>query len=382
MVCGGPAHADGWRNSANSPKVDGIEQKCATMENRRIRLEPNPDGWYCLGVAKDLRAGQVKSLTLMGEPLVVFRTTSGVASAMHAHCPHLGAHLGVGGCVEGEAIKCPFHHFSFSPAGDCVKTIYDRELPGKLRARVYPVKEIDGFLFAYYDRNGLAPRWEPPPADLAGCTPMLTRVFKLRGHPQETTENSVDLGHLMAVHGYENVEILSPLVTDGPYLHTHYRFERSAGPFGKPNEKLKVEIKIYVHGFGYSLVDVHVQPLGIRTLQWVLSTPTEAGKIELRIALRLKGIDDPKKISRGLALMPRKWVNAIFLWAGMRGYVHDVSQDFPMWENKIYVTPPMVAQGDGPIGRYRHWAKQFYPPIESAPAIEEELPVDAEPASL
>ena len=31
-----------------------------------------------------------------------------------AHCPHMGAHLGFGGRVVGEAIRCPMHGFSFA----------------------------------------------------------------------------------------------------------------------------------------------------------------------------------------------------------------------------------------------------------------------------
>ena len=30
-----------------------------------------------------------------------------------AYCPHLGAHLGFGGKVEGDCIKCPFHEWKF-----------------------------------------------------------------------------------------------------------------------------------------------------------------------------------------------------------------------------------------------------------------------------
>ena len=34
--------------------------------------------------------------------------------------------------------------------------------------------------------------------------------------------------------------------------------------------------------------------------------------------------------------------------------------DIPIWENKAYVGPPALCDGDGPIGIYRKWVKQFY----------------------
>ena len=44
----------------------------------------------------------------------------------------------------------------------------------------------------------------------------------------------------------------------------------------------------------------------------------------------------------------------------MRAFLADVHQDVPLWENKVFVSPPALAQGDGPIGKYRQWARQFY----------------------
>jgi len=45
--------------------------------------------------------------------LVVWRGESGKVYVADAYCPHLGAHLGVGGEVAGECIKCPFHGWAF-----------------------------------------------------------------------------------------------------------------------------------------------------------------------------------------------------------------------------------------------------------------------------
>ena len=37
-----------------------------------------------------------------------------------------------------------------------------------------------------------------------------------------------------------------------------------------------------------------------------------------------------------------------------------LGQDIPIWENKVYVNPPLLADGDGPVGVFRRWCKQFY----------------------
>jgi len=44
----------------------------------------------------------------------------------------------------------------------------------------------------------------------------------------------------------------------------------------------------------------------------------------------------------------------------IREYKTDVYQDFKIWENKKYLIRTHLAPGDGPIGFYRLWARQFY----------------------
>jgi hypothetical protein len=41
-------------------------------------------------------------------------------------------------------------------------------------------------------------------------------------------------------------------------------------------------------------------------------------------------------------------------------FSHDAQQDFDIWQNKRFIQPPALAEGDGPIGKYRLWARQFY----------------------
>jgi hypothetical protein len=46
--------------------------------------------------------------------------------------------------------------------------------------------------------------------------------------------------------------------------------------------------------------------------------------------------------------------------AFIREIERQLGQDIPIWENKIYVNPPLIAEGDGPVGVFRRWCKQFY----------------------
>jgi hypothetical protein len=271
----------------------------------------------------------------------------------------MGAHMGYGGVVKGETLRCPFHGFCFNPTGACVSTPYGKRLP-HARARVRPVIERNGVVLTWHDPARREPLWDIPelPSDDYGR--LYTRLFRsLRTHPQETTENGVDIGHFAIVHGYEGVTMDSPLELNGPHLSARYTFRRK-DPFLPWLTPAEVHFEVSVHGLGYSFVQVEIPARGISSRHFVLATPVDAEHIALRIALCLR-VPKPAQVSSALAILPGPLARALLGELMLRSYAHDLTQDFHVWENKMYVQRPALAEGDGPVGRYRTWCRQFYP---------------------
>lgn len=315
--------------------------------DRHGELRPFPRCWYALAFSHELARGQLLSRRLAGSEIVVFRTASGRAVALDAWCPHMGAHFGrTGARVEGESLRCAFHGFAFDGSGACTATGYGTKPPVKARAKAWPVREVNGLVMVY---AGDEPDYEIPALDWNGYTPLgwTARTFELASHPQTLTENSVDIGHLSWVHGYESVDVLEPLATDGARLTASYAMSRPAGVVGRLGRDLRAEFDIEAYGVGYSLVDVRVPAHKLHSRHFVLATPTDPGRLELRLAIRLQ---------RRLPLP----LDRIIAAAVFRGFVKDASADFPMWEHTRYTHPPVLAEGDGPIVKYRRWAAQFY----------------------
>jgi phenylpropionate dioxygenase-like ring-hydroxylating dioxygenase large terminal subunit len=123
---------------------------------------PTPFGWYQVACSDELAPGSVVPLRYFGRELVALRTHSGRAAVFDAHCPHLGAHLGHGGRVEGESLRCPFHGWTFDVSGACVEVAYARRVPPGARLRAWPVVERNGLVMVWYHPAGLAPQWELP----------------------------------------------------------------------------------------------------------------------------------------------------------------------------------------------------------------------------
>ena len=64
--------------------------------------------------------------------------------------------------------------------------------------------------------------------------------------------------------------------------------------------------------------------------------------------------------------MPPRLVAALAAPPVLAGFAADVQQDFAVWRHKRYLPQPVLATGDGPIGAYRRWTRQFYPAVEPA----------------
>jgi nitrite reductase/ring-hydroxylating ferredoxin subunit len=307
----------------------------------RTQLPPYPNSWFLFGFSDELPPGGLLARPFMGQQVAVFRTPAGQAAAVDAYCPHLGAHFGYGRRVEGELLRCPFHGFCYDTQGRCVRTGYGTPPPPKAVLRTWPLREQNGLLLVYHHAQGAPPAWEIPALEANGWTTVRYRKFELFDHPQETTENSVDVGHFAFVHNYRNTRMLRQAVTEGPYLSTAFAVQRAVPGLERllPELLFEFQFDTQIYGLGYSLVNVSVPALKLQARLWVLPTAIDEQRITLHLAASLRADKGP--------LLSR-------LLAGemLRGLVRDARQDFVIWQNKQYLHPPALAEGDGPIGKY------------------------------
>lgn len=317
-------------------------------------LPPFPSSWYCIGLSREFAAGAVKPVRLGSQELVAYRTESGALRLTDAYCPHLGAHLGTTGSVEGETIRCGFHGFCFDGSGQCVSTPYGGRLPPKSRLRSVPVQEIHGLVMAWLGEG--EPQWHIPDVETDSWSDWQFHVFRFRGHPQEVAENSVDVGHFGETHKYRQVRTIAAMTHEGPYLTASYGMERPIMFAGRELAAMDAEFTIHQWGLGYARVEVNTPSMGVRTRQMVLACPVGEYAMELRVAMAIQhgALGTVSKV------LPAAWLANMLARIGIRQYVHDVSMDVPIWNSKRYLAPPILAEGDGPVGPYRRWARQFY----------------------
>ncbi len=310
-------------------------------------LPPIPWGWFVVGLSHELAPGQVLALRYFDRDLVLFRTEGGQARLWDAHCPHLGAHLGHGGRVEGETLRCAFHHWRFDGDGRCVEVPGCDKIPPKAKAGPWSVCEHNGAIHAWFHPEGLPPSTEVPVLPDEGWTEPLAIRWFLRSHPQEIGENTVDTAHMKPVHETGRSQVLYGPDLDGPVMRIGLQFVASGEIIGMEGDN-DLQLDVEMWGVGMIRVQAHVLNAGVRARYRICSTPIDQNTIHIYGIANMEQTDDPE-FTREVA--------GLFFEALTKDFV----KDFPIWENKMYRAQPNLSAADGPIGAYRKWARQFYP---------------------
>jgi nitrite reductase/ring-hydroxylating ferredoxin subunit len=300
------------------------------------------NGWFRVAYGHELSAGEVQAVRRLGRELVLFRDDDGVAHVLDAHCPHLGAHLGVGGKVEGRALRCPFHAWLWDgQSGQCLEIPYAKKIPSKARIRAWPVLERNGIVFVHYHAQDAAPVYEIPELPEVGApdwSPLEVRHWTVKSRWLDMNENAVDNVHFRYVHGTAAIPE-SKAEVDGCVLRVtnRVRFPTPRGP---------VEGALVTTDHGPAFQTVRLTGIA-ETLMVNTATPIDEETTDVSFAYTVKreaGADSQQGVGAAL----------------IRDLEKQMGQDIPIWENKAYWRRPVLCDGDGELGTYRRWMRQFF----------------------
>jgi phenylpropionate dioxygenase-like ring-hydroxylating dioxygenase large terminal subunit len=303
----------------------------------RYPFPPYPEGWYLVVESAAVPVNEVVRAHYFGRELVAFRTASGRAVVADAHCPHMGAHLGYGGVVDGEGIRCPFHHWHYDCDGRCDDVPYSTSSrPPNVGINTWLVREQDGLILVWFSPAGRAPVWDPPTRSEFGEPGWVgyeTVGWTIRMHTQELAENIPDMAHFTYVHTVGD-ELRADFDIDGPV----YR-QRSLMRNGDHWVEFTRQ-----EATGLGLVWLSTQSMWFLTA----TTPIDEERVELRLLFLARDDDGTGTISPATR-------------AAIDATAANTARDVPIWEHKVYVEKAPLIADDGPIRELRRWARQFYP---------------------
>ncbi len=157
------------------------------------------EGWYWALKSSKLNSKKPVHLNFLGRELALYRGEDGIARAVDAYCPHMGAHLAEGN-VDGKGVRCFFHGWKFDEKGDLVD-IPCRKSPGvESKIKTWPCQEKYGMIWIY---TGEVPR-QPVPfiyeLKNSEVDASFGNEFVKECHPNVVMINAIDAHHFTSVH--------------------------------------------------------------------------------------------------------------------------------------------------------------------------------------
>ncbi|HTV52572.1 MAG TPA: aromatic ring-hydroxylating dioxygenase subunit alpha [Steroidobacteraceae bacterium] len=181
-------------NPSSSAVIEPTANSRNDVDLRRVGA--HPDFWYPLAWSDELRTGRTLGRRFAGEPVVLYRGTSGRVFALEDRCAHrqVPLHLGV---VSGDELKCHYHGWKYDCRGRCVDVPYlgKERLPNGVRS--FPACEIEGLIFVFPGDPALAEERRPGTLGSASRRDYKTRRLnrEVACHYTFMHENLFDMNH-------------------------------------------------------------------------------------------------------------------------------------------------------------------------------------------
>lgn len=173
--------------------------------------------WYVAAWDHEVSAEGMLARTLLNQPVLLYRDTSGRIVALEDRCCHRAAPLHLGR-KEGDCVRCMYHGLRFDPSGACVEIPGQERIPPQTRVRSYPVEERNRLIWIWMgdperaDANTIVPYpWHDSPD-----WRMKPGYLHYQANYQLIIDNLLDFTHLAWVHpntlGTDSAAALKPAI--------------------------------------------------------------------------------------------------------------------------------------------------------------------------
>jgi len=157
--------------------------------------------WYVACWPSDLAVNRLMAVTIVGEPLVLYRREDGTPVALQDRCCHKRAKLSLGR-IEGDCVRCMYHGLKFEPSGRCVEIPGQDLIPPNAFVTAFPALERGCWVWVWMGDPALA---DP---DLIPITIALndsrwdlrTGQMDYAANYELINDNLTDFSHLSFVH--------------------------------------------------------------------------------------------------------------------------------------------------------------------------------------
>jgi phenylpropionate dioxygenase-like ring-hydroxylating dioxygenase large terminal subunit len=121
------------------------------------------NAWYVAAWTRDLAVAKPFAISILGEPIVVYKSEAGRLAALEDRCVHRLAPLSLGRC-EGDRLRCMYHGLLFDPDGSVVEIPGQDLVPAQARVKSYAVADRHDWIWVWMGDAADADETLIPPA--------------------------------------------------------------------------------------------------------------------------------------------------------------------------------------------------------------------------
>ncbi|CAH2317044.1 cholesterol 7-desaturase-like [Pelobates cultripes] len=301
-----------------------------------------------------------------GEQIAVYRTQDGRVYVVDAYCPHLGANLAIGGRVVGDCIECPFHGWQFrGEDGRCSRIPYAEKVPDFAKIKTWPSCEINGMIFVWFHCDGVEPTWSVPEQPEITAKEWVYRgrtEHFVNAHIEEIPENAADIAHLTFLH--------EPGIITGTDLRytksrlwdfVKHTWKVQWMPEPPPNKHCSQMLLVHQ----LLLFGKHVPLLDFN----VVARQVGPGIVFLTFKHNFLGTGVILQSVTPVEPLLQKVTHIIYYQRNiptlipkfmLKAECIQFERDVMVWNNKKYVSKPLLVKEDAAIQKHRRWYSQFY----------------------
>ncbi|MBA2933493.1 aromatic ring-hydroxylating dioxygenase subunit alpha [Sphingomonas sp. CGMCC 1.13654] len=165
------------------------------------------NAWYVTAWSEALIKDPIR-ITILGEPVAIFRNDEGEAVALGDVCPHRFASLSQGK-IHGDTLECPYHGLRFDRSGACVHNPHgDGVVPPGARVRSFPLIERHHAIWIWPGDPALAEPASIPDFSVYDRSDIVSSrdYLHVDAHYELINDNLLDLSHAAFLHPFLTTE--------------------------------------------------------------------------------------------------------------------------------------------------------------------------------
>lgn len=166
-----------------------------------FNIEDLRNAWYVAAWSKDVVTSKPFAITVLNQPLVLWRTTEDELVVLEDRCLHKNVPLSIGRC-EGATLRCIYHGMLYDPKGAVIEIPGQDRIPPRAQLRSFPAVERYGWVWVWVgdaDRADASAIPQVLPLD-APEYHLGTGQFDFDARASLIRDNLLDFSHLPFLH--------------------------------------------------------------------------------------------------------------------------------------------------------------------------------------